>query len=248
MRRIATYIGQLMLIAGGALMAVAVWLVVLEGGSLSNFGRLAELSLARLAALAPKAGAPAGSEVPPDLREMAPLSPGFRRGASRDGVFASAAGSDVVFTFDDGRRVRVAEPQGLRLDPVFHRFGRDGVAVVLHPDEGIPLVGMLSRAEGLGTALLTDKLPYYENLAGRISDSGSVSLAGRSYRVSEVKYDARGVIYCMRGPDHDALAAARLRRGVFVQVLLRPGCGGMRPADYARLEGLVGAVLPDRWR
>jgi len=248
MRRIVTYVGQLMLIAGGALMALAVWLVVLEGGNLSNFGRLAELSMARLAALAPKAGTSAESKVPPDLRKMAPLSPGFRRGDSREGVFASAGGTGVVFTFDDGRRVRVAEPEGLRLDPVFHRFGRDGVAVVLHPDEGIPLVGMLSRAEGLGTALLTDKLPYYEELAGRISARGSVSLADRSYAVSDVRFDARGVIYCLRGPDHDALAAARLRRGVFVQALLRAGCGGARPIDYARLEGLVGAVLPDRWR
>ena len=156
------------------------------------------------------------------------------------------AGAEIAFA--DGRRVRVELPERVRLDPAATRLDGETVSLGIRPESGRPFFVLVSLTEGLGAATLPGKLAFYERVAEQMQARGSIGARGEAVPVSEIRVDARGLFYCMQRGARMSLTDARRRRGVFVIVVLREGCGPATGADIARLDAIALGVTPERWR
>lgn len=225
--RVLVYLGQLILILGLGAAAVVIWVVVLAGGDPGTLARLDEVDWDRV--LAGEAAEGGAGEAP-------------------GGLTLSADGRRAEVAFADGRRVALSVPAGMTVLPALSHLDGETAALRLSPEEGAAFYVLLSMTEGLGTATLTEKMAVYDEIAGQMRDQGGIGPSGNRVAVADIRHDARGLFYCMTRWGREELTGARLRRGVLVIVVLRRGCGTATPADIARLDSIVTAVTPDRWR
>ncbi|MEM9146881.1 MAG: hypothetical protein AAGC57_11830 [Pseudomonadota bacterium] len=162
-----------------------------------------------------------------------------------DVTIERADASEAVIALPTGQRVTITAPEGFDLYPRFSEASDDGhVGVLLmHPET--PIGFSVGDVEALRSAKLAEKMQFYEALSQQIATKSSSEAS-----IDEVRFDARGLIYCLRPrwSGDSALMGARVDRGLIVQAVLRTGCGEASDLDVSRLDIAVRSVTPERWR
>jgi len=238
------YVVQLLLILGLGALAATIWAIVLDR---QDAGGLPDWT--RMIPDLPSASGPAGEGgATPAVPDLPAIGRSFAAGDSMNGISAERTATGAAFTYGSGQRITVDPPEGWTLLPDHFAPDESTAGVVMLTGAGAPIVAVIAETEAEGTALLTEKLDAYRSMAAKLTREGSFGSGGGRVPVSDVRQDARGVFFCMALGAEGMQAGARLRRGLLVVVLLRPGCGGPQTGESARLDRTMAGISPDRWR
>jgi len=155
---------------------------------------------------APEPSAPARAAPPPgSAEELAMLTAGSEPagyGPAGSGVVIRREGRGAVLALPGGVELALTPPQGQRLRPRFTVLSaRSGGFVLEGPEGRAVYISFAHAGRRMEPSPPATAATFYEQIAERIREEGTLPFKDRSLPVSGVRASAAGVFYCLTDRD-----------------------------------------------